>query len=72
MNIYCTSILDFLAILASQVRVLLEQGDEKTVLWTTNGQDTDKWVQATVYVLRIATSFRVREKKLLVIFFFSK
>ncbi|XP_025084904.1 MAM and LDL-receptor class A domain-containing protein 1-like [Pomacea canaliculata] len=44
---------------ASQVRVLLEQGEEKTVLWVTNGQDTDKWMEATVYILRVPTLFRI-------------
>lgn len=45
---------------ASQVRVLLEQAEEKTVLWATQGRDTDKWVKATVDILRVATPFRVK------------
>ncbi|XP_025085553.1 MAM and LDL-receptor class A domain-containing protein 1-like [Pomacea canaliculata] len=44
---------------ASQVRVLLEQAEEKTVLWATQGRDTDKWVKATVDILRVATPFRI-------------
>ncbi|XP_025084894.1 MAM and LDL-receptor class A domain-containing protein 2-like isoform X1 [Pomacea canaliculata] len=43
----------------SQVQVLLEQGEEKTILWMTNRLDTDKWVQATIDLLHVATPFRI-------------